>query len=237
MTPGAVVVFARAPERGRVKTRLAPLLGDERTLALYRAFLADTMAAARASGAFVVLAHTPGRFEERALADAALEQVGESFAERFDRALAAAREHLGSGVPFVVVGADAPHLSPASLRDALGRLDRSGTVVGPSGEGGFYLLGFRDRVVPVGGVFAAPNDAAALLRLLAREGLGPELLPRVDDVDVPDDLVGLLFELELREAAGEWAPPATSKLLASWGARVERVADGNRGHRLRLDPG
>ena len=75
MTVGAVLVFGWRPELGLVKTRLAPWIGKPATLALYRAFLVDTLHAVRQSGATVLLAHTSGPyFPEQDLADIKFEQ-------------------------------------------------------------------------------------------------------------------------------------------------------------------
>lgn len=221
-----ILVFARAPELGRVKTRLEPALGAVRTLALYRAFLADTLEAARATGARVLLAHTRGDFEERDLADDAFEQRGESFGARFDAALGDA--YARHGGPTVLVGADTPHLGSALLRDALDRLRTVDAVLGPSTEGGFYLLGFRGAPARVAGAFAESNEAAAVARLTAAS-----LLPPSFDIDVPEDLGNLLLQCETREAAQEWVPPRTRAFLRAMRIRVDaNVAHGARHRRL-----
>lgn len=221
-----VLVFARAPELGKAKTRLEPTLGRERTLRLYRAFLADTLDAARGTGARVLLAHTPGAFEERARADDAFEQRGETFGERFDQALLDARARVDG--PVVLVGADTPHLGPAPLREALDLLQEKEAVLGPSTEGGFYLLGFRGAPTPVAKAFGEPNEAAAVARLVSPAILSPSF-----DVDVAEDLANLLLHCETMRAAGAWIPRETVAALAQMRVRVDtEVAHGTRHRRL-----
>lgn len=235
---GLVVVFARAPELGRVKTRLAAALGDGTALALHRAFLQDTLAAARAAGARVVLAHTAsGPFPEQRLADGCVVQRGEGFAARFDAALADAAG-LDGAAPLVVVGSDAPQVGPAMVRRALDALREVPAVLGPCSEGGFYLLGFAAAPVPVAEAFAGPHEAARATRLLRDQGLAPRLLEATFDVDVPGDLVHLLLHLELLEAAGgPWIPPATTRAVHDLGLQLSPGPGGaNRGWRLEPRP-
>jgi len=227
---GGIVVFARSPERGRVKTRLARTLGDDAALALHRAFLADTLEACRRSGARVLLAHTPGPAPaEVAQADVAFEQRGESFGERVDAALREARERLGAG-PLLVVAMDTPHVGPERLRAALERLAAAPALLGPSPGGGFWLLGFAGAQVPLAPAFAADNECAAVARLLARAGCAPALFDFTFDVDVERDLVELLCLLETRASAGTgWLPAHTLRAIASLALRVVPSPDGAAG--------
>ena len=217
MRKGAIVVFARRPNLGEVKTRLASFFGDDCTLALYRAFLNDTLLAARKAEATVLLAHTPGsHFPELEHTDIAFEQHGRAFGERFDTALAEAVNHLPNGTPLILIGADTPHLSPDSLRGALNLLEGSEAVLGSCINGGFYLLGFSSRPVEVSRVFSYSSERqpVELCRAIVRAGLKPELLEPSFDVDTPLDLFNLKMLLDLREAAGsEWVPPQTQRML------------------------
>ena len=217
MKNGAVLVFARRPELGYVKTRLAPVLGEHLTLAVYQAFLADTLLAAHEADATVLLAHTPGpSFKEQELADITFEQRGNTFGERFDNALLDAIYQLPKKTPLVLIGADTPHLSPKLLRNGLNLLDEFGAVVGPSVNGGFYLLGFSTRPVPVTEAFTCPSmtETAEVVRLISQAGIKPKLLEFSFDVDLPDDLRRLDRFIELLEAVGsDWVPRRTQEIL------------------------
>lgn len=229
MRDEAIVVFARAPELGRVKTRLASALGEKRTLELYRAFLADTLESARATGAHTMLAHTKAdpAFDEQHLADECILQPEGTFGERFDHALASASKRASRTI---LVGADSPHVGPAVMRDALTRLRHARAVLGPGTEGGFYLFGARSPIPPIAATFDASNESAAIAGLLA-----PELLAPSFDVDVPRDVVGLVLHLETLQAAGAWAPRRTVAALQALGIRVARAASGSRERVLVLD--
>jgi len=227
MNEGAVLIFARRPELGQVKTRLATCVGQNSALAVYRAFLMDTLLSARQSGATVLLAHTPGgHFPEQELADITYEQRGSSFGERFDAAFADAKGRLPDGTPLVLIGADTPHLSPKSLRQALDHLRDFKAVIGPSSNGGFYLLGFSTTPVPISEAFSHSSDreTTEVVRLLIRSGVKPKLLNLWFDVDLPEDLAKLVAFLDLLETVtGEWVPRHTRDLLIEIRNRLPAV--------------
>lgn len=196
---------------------MIPALGAELTTRLYQAMLHDTLGNARLSGVSIVLAHTGAPDPtSRALVDHVITQRGATFGERFDHALSEAFE--ANGAPIVIIGADTPHLGAEALRQAFETLARSDAVVGPSTEGGFYLLGFRERPIDVRGAFDHANEAAALAELLLARG-SVELLGPSFDLDVPGDLVELMLRAELDRAMGRrrWA---RSTLDVLEGARV-----------------
>jgi len=212
----AVLVFARRPELGRVKTRLDAHIGKRLTLSLYRAFLTDTLDAARQSGATVILAHTPGPdFSEQNLADITLEQRGNTFGERFDAAFEDAANHIPEKTPLVLIGADTPHLSPQFLRKTFVALRERHAVIGESADGGFYLLGFSSRPVPISDAFSEPTKAnAETVRLLRKAGLRPVFLEKQFDVDSPQDLMKLIRLMDhLHATCADWAPENTRKVL------------------------
>lgn len=200
-----------------MKTRIDLYIGTELTLSLYRAFLADTLIAARQSGATVVLALTPGpSFPEERLADVIIEQHGNSFGERFDGALSDAANELPSKTPLILIGADTPHLSPKLLRDALDTLEQCEAVVGPNINGGFYLIGFSSRPVSVSKVFSysSTDEPKELARLLQDAHLRTSFVTPQFDVDLPQDLVTLIRLIDSLEAShAAWIPRNTQNVL------------------------
>lgn len=196
----AVVVMGRVPAPGRVKTRLAPAIGEALAAELYEAFLLDVFdlvtEAQRALGfsvSFSVLVHEPGELERaRALvpnaAWAVVEQRGATLGERIEAARAApSAEHV------VVLGSDSPSMPPERILSAFVALEERGVdaVVGPTRDGGYDLIGFA-RATPAllegipwssGAVLSATRAAAqaAGLSLLVLEEEG-------HDIDEPEDL-------------------------------------------------
>jgi rSAM/selenodomain-associated transferase 1 len=217
------VVVGKAPRAGQVKTRLTPPLSPRRAARLYRAFLLDSVALARAvpdCDVFVLYAPRPGA-EERLRGvlppDCHLlpqEGVG------LGAALAFAFRHLLSGgcERVVLIGSDNPTLPPALVRAAFEALDAADLVLGPTDDGGYYLIGM-DR--PHLGVFEritwSTEHVADETRERARTlGLRLREVPTWYDVDTAAELERLAAEV----LANPRHPAAhTRRQLAAWARR------------------
>jgi hypothetical protein len=144
--------MAKAPRAGKVKTRLQPPLSAEEAAALNVRFLRDTTqniaAVAMEGGAQGLICYTPIGDEEAfddLLPDgfALIAQRGDGFGERL---LYAAEDILSCGFGAVcLIDSDSPTLPAAALREAALALKRSGdrVVIGPSDDGGYYLIGLK----------------------------------------------------------------------------------------------
>lgn len=204
----AVLVMAKVPARGRVKTRLCPPLSPDEAAELAGCFLQDTLrSAAEAGGALIVAHHPPG-----GLASARrhappgvhwLLQRGVDLGERQEQAVAEAAE--AGFAPVVLIGTDSPTLPPDRLTAALTLLETGAAdaVLGPAADGGYYLLGLRK---PAPGLLdGVPWGTEEVCRRvedrIATRGLRPAHLPPWHDVDTPEDLRRLWEELCRSEAA------------------------------------
>ncbi|MBI2077112.1 MAG: DUF2064 domain-containing protein [Euryarchaeota archaeon] len=207
---GTIVVFGRAPELGRVKTRLERSYTRPFVLALYRAMLSDTLRAARLAGARVVLSHTKAPpFEEQGQADILIEQRGETFEERFDDTLARARRAAPAG-PLMIVGADTPHLRPGMMRAALLDAMHGSAVIGPATRGGFYALAFPHDPVPVRGAFSAADQVGALRTVVETSGIPTTTMADLFDIDEPRDLE----RLAQSQPSADWFWSSTRAILS-----------------------
>jgi rSAM/selenodomain-associated transferase 1 len=191
--PRAVLVFVRAPEAGRVKTRLAAEIGAAAALRVYVRLAEHAVAQARASGASVRVHFTPAEAGEAVrgwLGESAeyLPQregdLGERMRRAFDEAFAAGHGQV------VVVGSDLPDVSAELLRRAFALLERHEAVLGPARDGGYYLLGLRRPVPEVfrGIAWSTPEVFAATVARLRTAGIEPALLETLADVDEAEDL-------------------------------------------------
>jgi rSAM/selenodomain-associated transferase 1 len=189
MTP-ALAVFLKAPRHGTVKTRLAAEIGARHALRLYRLMAARTLAAAREAGLEASVWFTP--------ADAGAEMrrwLGEGCVLRpqasgdLGARLAAAAQSVEPGRGWIVVGGDCPALGAALLREAGAIVSGGELVLGPTLDGGYYLLGAR---APLPDLFTGmPWSTSRVLEetraRLARLGLSWQELPVLRDVDTADD--------------------------------------------------
>lgn len=203
----ALIVVAKAPVPGAVKTRMCPPLTPVQAAILASAALLDTMDAVEDCAVRVpvapVLALTgdvrcavgggdiAGRVSQRGPADATWQLVGQrgrTFAERLGRA------HLdgGGGRATLQIGMDTPQVSGNMLADAVRRLWQPGidAILGPCTDGGWWALGLRPGVsaafladVPMSTTETGARTEAAM----HRNGLRVATLPTLTDVDTVAD--------------------------------------------------
>lgn len=203
MSRPRVIVFARAPERGKVKTRLAATLGDDAALALYTRLGARVIASLIHHSARhfdVVVAFTPAHREAdvRAWApgaDAYVPQCEGDLTAKLSHATRAAFEAGASSV--VLVGTDCLALDGARVDLALDALDRCDAALGAAHDGGYYLLAVSREMPLFEGVPWSTEAVAEVTRdRLRAAGATWAELPVERDVDTADDLAALrpMFE-------------------------------------------
>ncbi|GAB2961161.1 TIGR04282 family arsenosugar biosynthesis glycosyltransferase [Nonomuraea fastidiosa] len=187
---GQVIVIAKEPVPGRVKTRLVPPLTPEEAAALAGAALEDTLrtvAEVPAAGRVLALDGAPGPWLPAGFT--VLPQRGDGLDER----LAAAFEdaHRLRPGPMVLIGMDTPQVAPGMLADALARLGRYDAVFGPATDGGFWLLGLRipATALLLGVPMSDPSTGEIQLRRLKEAGMSVALMPCLTDVDTMADAI------------------------------------------------
>jgi len=215
-----LILFAKRPRLGAVKTRLVPPLSAEGALALYRAFLADQLALV-------------ARFADRCTTELCMDEPDAFVAETGppaphlvltrqgpgdlgERMLRAFRRSADEGAEFsVALGADSPTLRHELVLHALSRLEAGAqAVVGPAADGGYVLLGLRGapeslfRDVPWGS-----PAVLATTRERAREA-GLTLVELAGWYDVDDGAALERLRRELADPAVARRAPATARALA-----------------------
>ncbi|MFF4622208.1 TIGR04282 family arsenosugar biosynthesis glycosyltransferase [Nonomuraea jabiensis] len=185
-----IVVVAKEPAPGRVKTRLVPPLTPGEAAALAAAALEDTLrTVTRVPGVHRVLAldGVPGAWLPGGFT--VLPQRGDGLDER----LAAAFEdtHRLRPTPVVLIGMDTPQVSVGLLAEAVSLLARHDAVFGPAADGGFWLLGLRvpDAALLLGVPMSEPTTGEIQLRRLREAGMSVALMPRLTDVDTITDAI------------------------------------------------
>jgi len=191
-----LIVFTRYPEPGSTKKRLIPTLGAKGAAELQRQMTGHTLRQAKRFGQRFSLS-LEVRFDggaetlmRRSFGTGLVYRrqsdgdLGRRMWRAFDDAFAEGLNQV------VVIGTDCPELSSETLARAFEALQRSDAVVGPAGDGGYYLVGLRR---PASGLFEgiAWGTADVLqmtLRAAERLGLSLSLLEQLEDVDLPDDL-------------------------------------------------
>ena len=186
-----VVVFAKAPVPGRVKTRLIPALGAEGAARLAGDLLADAVAEALASGLAVELCGDPDPAGWGDLLPAGpLLLAAQGEGDLGARLARAARRVLTEGENVLLIGADCPGLTRALLADASTALAAHDAVIHPALDGGYVLLGLRRFESSLFDAIAwsSPGVAKQTLARLAALGWSVDVREPLADVDEPADL-------------------------------------------------
>jgi len=141
-----VMVFAKAPTPGRVKTRLIPSLGESGAAELQRQLIERTLRTAAAAGLGALeLWCAPGPDDPFFAACAARHDIGlrtQSEGDLGARMAGALESALAAGSPGLLIGCDCPALTAAYLREAAAALtDGNDAVLGPAEDGGYVLIG------------------------------------------------------------------------------------------------
>jgi len=189
----ALVVMARSPKIGEVKTRLGRDIGAERACRLYCAFLHDIDARFAAGRRTLVWAFDPPDTDFAAQTRTAarcMPQRGEHLGERMWHVFQALCDEGFDRV--IMIGADVPHVRDEWLDEAEMQLDAADVVLGPTDDGGYYLVAMRAPHDIFSGIaMSTERVLEKTRRKAAASGLRVHLLPRCFDVDEGRDLVRL----------------------------------------------
>lgn len=195
-----MALFAKSPTPGRVKTRLTPPLSEAEAARVARACLEatiETLVPAARTARWTLFLDGPEEPWITALARAngmrVAPQSGEDLGARLKAAFRALRDEGAGRV--IALGTDSPTLPPARILEAVSALAASDVVLGPTEDGGYYLVGSRGpgaeeaifRDIP----WSTERVLAMTLARAAESGLSVSLLPAWYDVDDLEDLLRL----------------------------------------------
>ncbi len=201
-----LIVFVKNPIPNQVKTRLLPEISAEQAASLYRAFLIDWCETlAELSNVDLVIAYTPPESQpdlRTLIGDDVtyIPQTGKNLGERLTSTTQWAAENGYKKI--LIVGSDSPTLPLSHISEAIVGLDSRDIVIGPSVDGGYYLIGFSienlNEIVPSifeGIAWSTPKVLQQTVECIRTIDATLKLLPPWYDVDTPEDLSFLLAHL------------------------------------------
>lgn len=194
MNSTRIVIFAKAPVPGRVKTRLIPALGEIGAARLAHRMLLATIAEAGAAGLSAPeLCATPDHAEPEwlpFLVDAAIRYSDQGEGDLGERLGRAANRVIGAGEAILLIGTDCPALDRLKLRAAAAALLTNDAVIHPTVDGGYALLGLRrfDPTLFEGIAWSSATVAAETISRIDALGWSLFTGETLRDVDVPADL-------------------------------------------------
>lgn len=190
MPVSILLLFIRNPRLGKVKTRLARTVGDAEALHIYRILLEKTRQSALGVQAERWLFYSDfletgddwpeTHFHKKVQSGG---DLGERMAQAFQQAF-----NAGAG-KVLIIGSDCPGLTGELLQEAFDRLDDADFVLGPTPDGGYYLLGMKQLDVSVFRDIVWSTDAVRTETLEKIQAAGKTcfLLPELSDVDTEAD--------------------------------------------------
>jgi rSAM/selenodomain-associated transferase 1 len=219
--PGrALVVIAKEPVPGAVKTRLVPALGAEGAARVAAAMLADTLAGMVEVDAEPWVCFAPPdagmRMARLAPGFGLLAQVEGDLGDRLAACFAGLLE--GGAQRVVIVGADTPQVPRATYEAAFGLLDQVDVVLGPAQDGGYYLVGAKAALPElfVGVPMGTDTVLQVTMQRAVRRRLRVGTVPMLRDLDRLEDLQAALAAGELQTS------PRTRSVVADLLAAASR---------------
>ena len=210
-----------------VKTRLAQSLPVEAVTELYCCLLDDTIALARSLGTVEVVIICPASDVEELIRLArgsatVVAQKGEGLAAGLTSAFAHFAQPAGQGV--IAFNSDSPHLPASVLSSAFDALNDHDVVVGPTNDGGYYLVGAKAAhpTLFYGDSMGTKSALEALLARARELQLSVAFTYPFYDIDEERDLTRLAAELRLAPARA----PRTAAWLKQWGQAVAQLPTG-----------
>ncbi len=186
----ALIIFVRNPELGKVKTRLAADVGNEKALDIYKQLLEHTF-----NITSQVIADKFVFYHKEIVLDDMWNAAGfhkkvQAAADLGDKMKAAFQEVFDAGYKkVIIIGSDCLQLTPAIIKSGYSMLQEKDTVIGPAKDGGYYLLGMRimHEFIFENKKWSTASVFSQTLAELKQHQLSTGLLQELTDVDTEDD--------------------------------------------------
>ncbi len=189
MSKNLLLIFTRNPELGKVKTRLAKSLGDEKALEIYKFLLNKTKEVTQQLSCDIAVFYSVKIRENDIWSSEKYQkytQEGNDLGERMHNAFKNSFKKEYEKV--AIIGSDLYDLEPKHIKTAFKQLDTNDVVIGPAEDGGYYLLASKETIPEI---FKNKDWGTASVRqetLIDLEKQTVFLLPMLNDVDIFDDI-------------------------------------------------
>jgi len=195
----SLVVFVKSPETGRVKSRLAADIGEQKARRLYRCFVEDLLDSLdKGNYCLKIFFHPPDQQNvlakwlghHRCYEPQRGDDLGGRMRNAFEKCFSEGFEAA------ILVGGDIPDMTGEIVTEGFAALKSGDAVIGPSHDGGYYLIGFQSGTfVPevfTGICWGADGVLKSTREILENKGLRLSFLPLWRDIDTYEDLTALI---------------------------------------------
>lgn len=187
----AIIIFVRNPELGKVKTRLAKQVGDQQAFGVYKELLQHTHDITSCLDGDKFVYYTDYIAGNDLWENHLFEKRLQAGSELGERMMLAFMELFQEGYSkLLIIGSDCPELTTFIIEDAFDLLDLNDVVIGPSADGGYYLLGSK-KLIPelfVNKEWSTGSVLADSIMDTVRLRKKCSFLPELHDIDTADDL-------------------------------------------------
>ncbi|MCP3927344.1 MAG: glycosyltransferase [Desulfobacterales bacterium] len=192
------IIFLRAPEKGKVKTRLSKGLSDNLVLDLYKGFIKDIVKEVSAVSDILLYCHPPDKkdviselFDNKYII---FPQKGDDIGQKMFNAFTETFENNFDKV--VLIGTDIPEIKSNIIEQSFNMLDQYDSVIGPSEDGGYYLIGFGKDTLEQSAFENIDWSTSSVFEetseIIKSKNKSYFLLPKLNDIDTIDDLKDLI---------------------------------------------
>ncbi len=198
--PDALIIFVRNPELGKVKTRLASTIGNEKALAIYRQLLDHTLAITKNIAAKKYVFYAGAIAKKDMWKEAGYHQLLQKEADLGEKMFDAFKTLFSKNHnKVIIIGSDCIELTEAIIQEAFHQLNTNDVVIGPANDGGYYLLGMRKLCAELFENKQWSNDTVyqATINNFKELRLSNYVLPVLIDVDTEED-----WQLSQQKAKG-----------------------------------
>ncbi len=186
-----LLIFVKQPQLGKVKTRLAATIGDQQALQVYLKLLEHTRTITKPLNSDKAVYYTPEIQHDDLWEEAYYQKAQQPDGDLGERMLRAFEESFAQGYGRVcIIGSDCYELSTAVIKQSFEALTTYDLVIGPSTDGGYYLLGMRQLYPELfqGKHWSTASVGKDTIEDAERRQLRWFALPTLSDVDEENDL-------------------------------------------------
>ena len=186
-----IIIFIKNPEKGKVKTRLAASIGDDRALEVYNKLVEHTLAVLEPLQVQKYVFFDEERGDNNLLINGGFKkyiQQGDDLGERMSNAF---KTVFKDGVErAIIIGSDCPEITTELINDAFSNLTQYDIAIGPASDGGYYLLGMKKLYSDLfsNKEWSSTTVLSDTIIDVQRMDLSFYPLPVLSDIDVEEDL-------------------------------------------------
>ena len=197
MVDNALIIFIKNPELGKVKTRLAKTVGDEKALIIYKALMAHTRDIALAVSTDRLLFYSQEIHPNDQWSTTNFKKHLQATGDLGTKMKTAFQQAFQDHQKVVIIGSDCASLTPTIVKVAFQQLDKHDFVIGPALDGGYYLLGMNQYMPSVFDGIAWSTDSVLADTKQRIKDLKKDyvLLPALSDIDYEEDWIKYGWEI------------------------------------------